>query len=45
MKMKSSPSLRNARGKGFLVTLAKVIWVEKIWEKNLETIFFQKQEC
>ena len=29
MEMKSSPSLMNARGQGHLVTLVKVILVEK----------------
>ena len=31
MEMKSSQSLMNARGQGHLVTLAKIIWVEKFW--------------
>ena len=31
MEMKSSQSLMNARGQGHLVTLGKVIWVEKFW--------------
>ena len=31
MEMKSSQSRMNAKGQGHLVTLAKVIWVEKVW--------------